>query len=161
MKKQTEPVLDETLIEVLSSRARPVQPDEATTRRMREQLFQKVHAQADHGVPDFLFVLAGEGTWATLVQGVECKLLRQDAASRSFLLRMAPGARVPPHEHALEEECIMLEGDATIHGVRCVAGDYHVAPAGSGHDWLTTEGGCLLFVRGAAPSTGAAVSVAR
>lgn len=59
-------------------------------------------------------------------------------------------ARGQPHEHALDEESLVLEGDATINGVLCRAGDYHFAPRGKPHGWLTSEAGCLLFVRGAA-----------
>jgi anti-sigma factor ChrR (cupin superfamily) len=138
-------VLDAALIEALARTAQPTMPDPEATARMREQLFQRVHAPA----PEFLFVHSHQGEWVRLKDGVDLKLLRHDANSRSFLLRLLPGARVPPHEHPLDEECVVLEGDATINGVLCRAGDYHLAPRGKPHDWLSSEGGCLLFIRGA------------
>lgn len=139
-------VLDTALIEALATATPPVAPSDDATARMREALFQRVHAAA----PDFLFVHSHEGEWVRLLRGVELKLLRQDGGQRSYLLRMAAGARIPPHEHALDEESLVLEGEVTINGVLCRAGDYHFAPRGKPHARLSTDRGCLLFVRGAA-----------
>lgn len=144
--KNTPPTLDALLIDALASATPPEPPSGDAATRMREQLFQRVHASS----PDYLFVHSHEGEWVRLLKGVELKLLRQEADSRSYLLRMSPGARVPPHEHPLDEESLILEGDATINGVLCRPGDYHFAPRGKSHGWLTSEHGCLLFVRGAA-----------
>ena len=144
--KTTPPTLDTLLIEALASATPPETPSPEATTRMREQLFQRVHAPS----LDFLFVHSHEGEWVRLLRGVELKLLRQEGNQRSYLLRMAPGARIPPHEHALDEESLILEGDATINGVLCRTGDYHFAPRGKPHGWLTSEDGCLLFIRGAA-----------
>lgn len=143
--------LDAGLIEALAAATSPEAPSPEATNRMREALFQRVHASA----PDYLFVHSHEGEWVRLLRGVELKLLRQDGEQRSYLLRMAAGARIPPHEHALDEESLVLEGDATINGVLCRVGDYHFAPRGKPHGWLTSEAGCLLFVRGAADARAA------
>lgn len=141
--------LDAELLAALASASATISPDAQAASRMREQLFQRVRAP----VPDYLFVHSHQGEWVSLLRGVELKLLRQDDASRSFLIRMKPGSKLPPHEHALEEESLVLEGDATINGVLCLAGDYHMAPKGKPHGWVTSEKGCLLFVRGAAEHT--------
>lgn len=145
-KNNTPPTLDPLLIAALASATPPEPPSADAATRMREQLFQRVHAPS----PDFRFVHSHEGEWVRLLQGVELKLLRDETDSRSYLLRLSPGAGIPPHEHALDEESLILEGDATINGVLCRAGDYHFAPRGKPHGWLTSENGCLLFVRGAA-----------
>ena len=145
MKKPVNSVLDSQLIHALAEASLPIEPDADAALRIREQLFQRVHAK----LPDYLFVHSHEGEWVGLTRGVELKLLRQDDRSRSFLLRMAPGARIPPHEHPLDEECLVLEGSATVNGVECGVGDYHLARQGNPHDWLTSEQGCLLFIRGA------------
>ncbi|GAB4297685.1 MAG: hypothetical protein OHK0026_08780 [Rhodocyclaceae bacterium] len=146
MNPQTPTPFDPLLIEALARATPPVSPGADAAARMREQLFRRVRAPA----PDYLFVHACQGEWVSLLKGVELKMLRQDDTSRSFLLRMDPGARIPPHEHPLDEECLVLEGDATLNGVLCKAGDYHLAPQGKPHDWVSSEGGCLLFIRGAA-----------
>jgi anti-sigma factor ChrR (cupin superfamily) len=142
---KTSSPLDAALIEALAAATPPEPPSADAAARVLEALFQRVHANA----PDYLFVHSHEGEWVRLLRGVELKLLRQDGEQRSYLLRMAAGARVPPHEHALDEESLVLEGDATINGVLCRVGDYHFAPRGKPHGWLTSEAGCLLFVRGA------------
>ena len=145
MKTPSKPTLDALLIDALADSSSPVEPDSATALRIRERIFQRIHAPAS----DYLFVHSHEGAWVRLMRGVELKLLRQDTASRSYLLRMAPGARIPPHEHSLDEECLVLEGSATVNGVHCGTGDYHLARQGKPHDWLTSESGCMLFIRGA------------
>jgi quercetin dioxygenase-like cupin family protein len=149
---ETSSPLDADLIEALAVATPPDAPPPAAA-RIREQLFQRIHAPAS----DYLFVHSHEGAWVSLLPGVELKLLRDDASSRSFLLRMAPGARIPPHEHALDEESLVLEGDATINDVLCRTGDYHFAPRGKPHGWLSSETGCLLFVRGASDARHGAV----
>lgn len=145
MSKKPSP-LDPELIAALAAATPPEPLGPGVAARLREQLFQRVHAAA----PDYLFVHSHEGEWVNLLQGVDLKLLRQDDMSRSFLLRMMPGARIPPHEHVLDEESLVLEGDATINGVLCLVGDYHMAPCNKPHGWISSESGCLLFIRGAA-----------
>ncbi|MDP1862851.1 MAG: cupin domain-containing protein [Thiobacillus sp.] len=145
MKKTTPPVLDAFLIDALASGESALAPDTETSQRIRTQLFQRVHGSAT----TYMFIHSHEGEWVRLRKGVELKILRQDAQSRSYLLRIAPGARLPPHDHPVDEECLVLEGDATVDGILCRQGDYHLAPQGKPHDWLTSENGCLLFVRGA------------
>lgn len=144
--ERTTHVLDPALLEALALGLAPIQPDAGAILRMRGTLFQRIREPE----PEFRFVHSHEGVWVKLLNGVEIKLLRQDSHSRSLLLRMAPGSRLPPHEHALEEESLVLEGDATINGVFCRTGDYHMAPKDKPHGWVTTENGCLLFIRGAA-----------
>lgn len=146
MKKSSKPVLDPLLVDALAVATPPVEPAPDVEARIRQQLFRRLHVKT----PDYLFVHSHEGEWTRLMRGVEFKLLRQDERSRSYLLRMAPGARIPPHAHPLDEECLVLEGSATVNGVECGVGDYHLARQGNPHDWLTSKQGCVLFIRGAA-----------
>lgn len=146
MKKNILSVLDPQLIEAMACAITPEHPGAQASARMRDALFQRVHA----ATPGFRFVHSHEGEWVRLFQGVEFKLLRQDTTCRSYLLRLAPGARLPSHGHNVDEESLILEGDATINGVLCRTGDYHFAPPGQKHGRITSEGGCLMFVRDAA-----------
>ena len=148
MKKPSKPALDPALIDALARHAPPVTPAPDVSARIRQQLFARIHSDVSQ-TPDYVFVHSDEGEWTRLMRGVERKLLRQDAQSRSYLLRLAPGARIPPHEHPLDEECLVLAGSATVNGVECGVGDYHLAPQGKPHDWLTSSEGCVLFIRGA------------
>jgi quercetin dioxygenase-like cupin family protein len=141
--KHTE-ALDPKIIAELASQASPVEPGHEAASRMRNKLFQRLHAAQ----PDYLFVHSHEGDWVSIIQGVEVKILRQDADTRSMLIRMAPDTRLPAHAHDLDEESLVLEGEVTVQGVHCNAGDYHFAPAGKDHSQIETTTGCLLFVRG-------------
>lgn len=144
MSKPSKPTLDSDIVDALAA-ASPVEPTPDAAARMRERLFRRVHETR----ADYRFVHSHEGEWQRLKRGVEIKLLREDSESRSYLLRLAPGARVPPHVHAVDEECLVLEGTAIVNGVTCGTGDYHLAARGTPHDWLTSPQGCLLFIRGA------------
>ncbi len=144
MKNHDSPTLDASLIEAMAAATPPEVPTVDASARMHEQLFQRIRALS----PNYIFVHSHEGEWVPLLRGVELKLLRQDGGQRSYLLRMAAGSRIPPHEHALDEEALVLEGDVTINEVLCRSGDYHFAPRGKPHGWLTSEAGCVLFLRG-------------
>ncbi len=144
MKNNDSPTLDAALIKAMAAATPPEAPTVDATVRMHKQLFQRIHSLS----PDYIFVHKHEGEWVPLLRGVELKQLHQDGAQRSYLMRMAAGSRIPPHEHALDEEALVLEGDVTINGVLCRSGDYHFAPRGKPHGWLTSQAGCVLFVRG-------------
>ena len=79
--------------------------------------------------------------------GIETKTLIADAASGllTSLLRMAPGARLPDHEHVEVEQTWVLEGSLECGEGRCTAGNFVWRPAGSRHDaWAGLEGALLL-----------------
>lgn len=91
-----------------------------------------------------------EGTWHTVLPGVEKKQLHVDARQgmESFLLRLAPGAVLPQHVHQQTEQCLVLEGEIHVGGHRCFAGDFHVAPEGVNHPAIASETGALLYLHG-------------
>lgn len=95
-------------------------------------------------------VRANEGEWVPLARGSEIKLLLVDAVKRerSFLLRLAPGGFVPPHDHPTTEECMVLSGDMVIGDTVFYPGDFHAAIAGVKHPALTSRGGGVIFIRG-------------
>ena len=79
--------------------------------------------------------------------GIETKTLLVDRASGllTMLLRMAPDARLPDHEHVLIEQTYVLEGSLVCGEGVCRAGDYVWRPAGSRHEaWAGPEGGLML-----------------
>ena len=101
--------------------------------------------------PAFYTVRLEAGGWASIGPGLEKKFLYRDPATgtQSYLLRMRPGASIQTHHHAKAEECLVLEGDLAIGDLRLNAGDYHVAAKGTVHPALTSQGGAVVFVRGA------------
>jgi quercetin dioxygenase-like cupin family protein len=132
----------------------PAEPGRATA--LRERVLGRARAER----PRFLTVRAADGEWQPLSPAVAVKILDDDGAMQSFLLRLDPGARLPAHEHrASDELCIVLEGSATLGDIEVSAGDYHVAFAGSAHGEVVSRDGALLFLRtasGSIPHRGAA-----
>lgn len=82
----------------------------------------------------------------TRFEGVEAKTLLLDKASGmvTVLLRMAPGARLPDHEHVLVEQTYMLEGRLVDEEGECGPGDFVWRPAGSRHEAWTPDGGLMI-----------------
>jgi anti-sigma factor ChrR (cupin superfamily) len=93
------------------------------------------------------YVDVGSIPWeATRFAGVEWKILMQDEERGllTALMRWAPGARLPLHEHVEIEQTWVIEGSFEDHQGRCTAGNFVWRPKGSRHEAWTTEG-CLLL----------------
>jgi quercetin dioxygenase-like cupin family protein len=124
----------------------PARPREA--RRIRQRLFERV-ADADDS---HLTEAADDGPWQPLADGVQIKVLHQAGDTMSYLLRLAPGATLPPHRHPMDEECIVLAGWLQVGSrLRVGPGGYHRAHAGALHATLRSDSGATLFLRGAVP----------
>ena len=81
--------------------------------------------------------------------GVETKTLVVDRTSGvlTMLLRMAPGAKLPDHEHVLIEQTFVLQGSLVCGEGVCGAGDFVWRPAGSRHEaWAGPEGGLMIGI---------------
>jgi anti-sigma factor ChrR (cupin superfamily) len=79
--------------------------------------------------------------------GVETKTLvvDRDSGLLTMLLRMAPGAKLPDHEHVLVEQTYVLEGSLVCGEGVCEAGEFVWRPAGSRHEaWAGSEGGLMI-----------------
>lgn len=84
----------------------------------------------------------------TPLPGVRRRVLRRDPQRRqvTMLLQLAAGAVIPRHVHDGPEESLILEGDLTVGGQLMREGDYQFAPAGSVHEEMRSENGCLALV---------------
>ena len=79
--------------------------------------------------------------------GVEVKalLVERETGLMTMLVKMAPGARLPDHEHVLIEQTYVLEGSLACGEGECKAGDFVWRPAGSRHEaWGGPQGGLML-----------------
>lgn len=93
-------------------------------------------------------VRAETGTWEPLAPGVERKLLWETGDATSCLVRLAPGASFPPHGHPIDEETVILEGSLRIGADLLLrVGDFHVGLSGVEHEAVSTQEGCLCFLR--------------
>ena len=123
-------------------------PTAAQIRALRRRLLERV-ADAD---TSHLTVPPADTGWQPWLPGVRLKVLRAEAGVMSYLLELAPGARVPAHRHRQDEECLVLRGRLQVGGQLVLeAGGYHLAHQGALHAPLSSKEGALIFLRGAIP----------
>lgn len=144
---------DDLPMDLQDSLAAAVRPAELGTEqrgRMRRRIVELAREQAPEGTRT---VRAGETAWVQIAPFVEVRELHRDelAGMHTSLLRMRPGGVIPAHRHEREEEFIILEGECYIGTHRLVAGDAHIAAAGSWHESVTTESGVVVLLRGEYP----------
>jgi len=85
----------------------------------------------------------------TRFAGVRQKVLvaDRDSGVATVLIHMAPGARLPDHEHVLLEQTYVLEGSLVCGEGECKAGEFVWRPAGSRHAaWGGPQGGLMLAI---------------
>ena len=83
----------------------------------------------------------------TRYPGVETKtlLVERKTGLLTLLMKMAPGARLPDHEHVAIEQTWVLEGTLLCGEGECKAGEFVWRPAGSRHEaWAGPQGGLML-----------------
>ena len=84
----------------------------------------------------------------TRFPGIETKTLFIDKASGSVtaLIKMAPGAKLPDHEHPLSEQSYVLDGTLADDDGSCSAGNFVWRPAGSRHEAWSPDGCVVLGI---------------
>ena len=85
----------------------------------------------------------------TRFPGVRQKVLLADRETGvvTALIYMAPGAKLPDHEHVLIEQTYVLEGSLMCGEGECKAGEFVWRPAGSRHEaWGGPQGGLMLAI---------------
>ena len=87
----------------------------------------------------------------TKFPGVEAKtlLIDKETGLLTALIRMAPGASLPDHEHVLIEQTFMIEGALVDEEGACTAGNFVWRRAGSVHEAWSPDGcvGLGIFER--------------
>jgi anti-sigma factor ChrR (cupin superfamily) len=85
----------------------------------------------------------------TRFAGVQQKILvvDRDSGLVTALMKFAPGAKLPDHEHVLIEQTYVLEGSLVCGEGECKAGEFVWRPAGSRHEaWAGPQGGLMLAI---------------
>lgn len=116
--------------------------------RVRRILLPRIAADS---TAHHLTLPASDAGWKPFGPGVAIKVLHEQGGVMSYLLRLDPGAELPPHRHPIDEECVVLEGEVCVGALRIGAGGYHCGRQDVLHDRLHSPGGALVFLRGAAP----------
>lgn len=135
---------DDLLIAALAGLVPAQDPPLDARSRMRAGIMAKF------AKPGMRVLRKDEGQWQPLLPGIHIKTLRRDpvAGTQTTLWRLDPGARVPAHPHAKEEECLLLEGSIVQDGVEYLPGDYLLAEVGMHHAPFDSPGGALFLIRG-------------
>lgn len=150
--KRSRDVLPAELLAILLEAVPPATPEAERAARMRKRLKEGTRIQTLANA-DYHTVPADGGEWLRVDPRLEMKILYKDTRATSFLLRLEPGARLPGHVHAADEECLVLEGELRLgEGVTLKAGDYHFAPRGLPHGAAESPSGALLFLRSEKPA---------
>ena len=120
----------------------PVEPPAS----VKTTLLEKLKATQ---LPGIRFRFADEDEFApTPYAGIAIRILNKDRERKqfTFLMRMEPGASYPSHPHDGPEECLVLEGEIVVGGVRMKKGDYQRAEPGHDHCEQFSETGALLYI---------------
>lgn len=136
------PAVVEWLTDAVSAPPLPPARKEAVWSR----ILQRIHAPGPAGT---LTVRASEGEWIACLPGVDVRILYVDEAqnTQTALWRMQPGSVLPAHAHAVNEECLVLEGAIRSGDFVVRQGDYHLGFAGQPHPDIHSDGGALLLIR--------------
>jgi len=126
--------------------AEPLDP--AASARIKKRLLQRIAAES---TPRHLTRPAGDDGWQPFGDGLAVKVLHEAGGVMSYFVRLAPGAALPAHRHPIDEECVVLEGEVQIGDLRVAAGGFHLGRQDVLHDRVRSDGGALIFLRGAAP----------
>jgi hypothetical protein len=112
---------------------------------VRSRILHEIGADA----PGVAYTSRDDGEWIELKPGLSVKLLRPRSPndpSRSYFVRLAPGAvRDRPTQRGVEH-CYIVSGSTIVGGRRMRPGDYSYAPRGSVHESIPTDEGAVLFI---------------
>lgn len=144
-----DPVLDTDILAVLDASVGASSPgDRLSIARVKRKLLARI---AEDQRAQHVTVQADEGAWQPFGPGLTLKVLHEAGGIMSYLVRLAPGASLPPHRHPVDEECVVLEGSLRIGATVVAAGGFHLGRQHRLHEPIVSEQGALIFLRGAAP----------
>jgi quercetin dioxygenase-like cupin family protein len=95
-----------------------------------------------------LTVRDADAGWPDFAPGIQRRVLWQHDGQAALLYHAQPGAQVPHHTHGHDEECLMVQGELFLDDVLLQAGDYQLAPAGTGHRITETDTGVVIYAHG-------------
>lgn len=148
--------LDARTVELISQRLlEAVEPSmpQAVSARLKRRVLHAVAAlpPQETGATHRTMPADGQG-WQPFAPGIAIKVLHEGVDSLSYLLRLQPGAELPPHRHPQDEECVVLDGVLRIgEHLEIRAGGFHLARGGSLHGRITSDTGATVYLRGAPP----------
>lgn len=141
--------LDADIVDLLNgSVTATTQGDALSIARVKRRVLARI-AEDQRG--QHVTVRAADGQWQPFGPGLSLKVLHENDGIMSYLVRLAPGAKLPAHRHPIDEECVVLEGSLRIGELEVGAGGFHLGKQDVLHMPIVSEHGALIFLRGAAP----------
>lgn len=149
IKQKTEQVLDTGTLELLGGALQPLNVPAESLKKLKSSIMDQVDAEEKAARPSLVTIHSSEGNWEQIAPKIHKKVLRLDldTGAEAYLLRAEPGAEAPPHDHDLDEYCLVLEGEVDFDDLHLQAGDYHFAAKGSRHSAARTQTGALLYIQ--------------
>jgi len=97
---------------------------------------------------DLFFVGCDDLPWqpSTFAKGLHVKNVAVAGGLEMQLVRMEPGATIPPHTHELPEFIYILEGELQLAGRTLTPGWASVAAPGSEHLDVHSSNGCTFLL---------------
>jgi anti-sigma factor ChrR (cupin superfamily) len=137
------------IVDLLNDSCAAEPMDAALAQRVKRRLLRRI---AEDQRERHLTVQGG--AWQAFGPGLQLKVLNEADGIMSYLVKLAPGASLPPHRHPVDEECMVLEGELQIGDLRVAAGGFHLGRKNMLHDRIMTVDGAVIFLRGATPELG-------
>lgn len=154
-KPKKQQTLNNDVLELLAEAHEAPTLSRESTVRMRNTLMAKIRQKKATEKQQFVTVRGGDEGWIEALPGAKIKILQGDLgipnSLLSYLVQLEPAFKLSGHDHPFDEEILMLEGDLTLGHTTLSAGDFHFAAAGSTHGAVSTNSGCLAYMRGALP----------
>jgi len=144
--------LDDQTAALLAGGLAPVEPPAPVRERLRGRLLARAApGHLKRTAPAGLITVAADaGQWSIISPGIARRILLHQGGTLAFLLRLEAGAVIPAHQHAADEECMVLEGEVEIAGQAVRQGAFHFAPRAVAHTPITARTAALLYLRTAA-----------
>ena len=122
--------------------------DDAIVKRVRGRVLKAI---ADQSVALRDVIPAGSVAWRPFLPGIERQVLHESDGIMCYLLRFAPGAVLPAHRHAADEECVVMEGSVRIGTLVLEAGSFQKVARTVLDADTCSEHGAVIYLRGAPP----------
>lgn len=130
----------------------PVEPPAEVRARVLAAIRAPQARKLDESIPgehESRTVRANEGKWKAVAPGVEVRKLQVDRnrGVATLMIRMAPNAILPAHDHHGPEDSYVISGSCRIGAVELGTGDFHhVDPSAHHGDVVANADGCTLLL---------------
>jgi len=130
----------------------PVEPPAEVRARVLAAIQPAPRRVLDESLPgehESRTVRANEGRWKAVAPGVEVRKLQVDRnrGTVTLMIRMAPNAVLPAHDHHGPEDSYVVAGSCRIGAIALETGDFHhVDPTAHHGDVVANDDGCTLLL---------------